>query len=135
MKKGFTLIELLAVIVILAVIALIATPIVLNVIEKAKIGSAESSMLGYVDAIEKNVMMNEVKGTNKITEGTYNVATLTSKGVNVKGDKPDNTDKSVFKIDAKGKVTEGWATFYEGKYKVYYDGKYAVKINQELLII
>ena len=32
-KKGFTLIELLAVIVILAVIALIATPMILNVIE------------------------------------------------------------------------------------------------------
>ena len=32
MKKGFTLVELLAVIVILAVIALIATPIVFNII-------------------------------------------------------------------------------------------------------
>ena len=31
-KKGFTLIELLAVIVILAIIALIATPIILNMI-------------------------------------------------------------------------------------------------------
>ena len=31
-NKGFTLIELLAVIVILALIALIATPIILNVI-------------------------------------------------------------------------------------------------------
>jgi len=31
-KKGFTLVELLATIVILSVIALIATPIVLNVI-------------------------------------------------------------------------------------------------------
>ena len=36
MKKGFTLIELLAVIIILAVIALIATPVVLNVIENSK---------------------------------------------------------------------------------------------------
>ena len=31
-EKGFTLIELLAVIIILAVIALIATPIILNVV-------------------------------------------------------------------------------------------------------
>ena len=37
-KKGFTLVELLAVIVILAVIALIATPIVLNLIKTAKKG-------------------------------------------------------------------------------------------------
>ena len=36
MKKGFTLIELLAVIVILAIIALISTPLILNVIEESK---------------------------------------------------------------------------------------------------
>ena len=35
-KKGFTLIELLAVIIILAVIALITVPIVLNIIEKSR---------------------------------------------------------------------------------------------------
>ena len=36
MKKGFTLIELLAVIVILAIIALIATPIILGIINDAR---------------------------------------------------------------------------------------------------
>ena len=41
-KKGFTLIELLAVIIILAVVALIATPMVLNVVEEAKKSAAES---------------------------------------------------------------------------------------------
>ena len=35
-KKGFTLIELLAVIVILAIIALIATPIILGIIDDAR---------------------------------------------------------------------------------------------------
>ena len=49
-KFGFTLIELLAVIVILAIIALIATPIVLNIIEKAKEGAARSSAYGVIDA-------------------------------------------------------------------------------------
>ena len=38
-RKGFTLIELLAVIIILAVVALIATPIVLDVIEDARIST------------------------------------------------------------------------------------------------
>ena len=36
MKKGFTLIELLAVIIILAIVALIATPIILDVVEDAR---------------------------------------------------------------------------------------------------
>ena len=52
-KKGFTLIELLAVIVILAIIALIATPIVLNMIKNARKSAAKSSSLGYIDSIEK----------------------------------------------------------------------------------
>jgi len=41
-KKGFTLIELLAVIIILAVVSLIATPIVLNVINDARKSAALS---------------------------------------------------------------------------------------------
>ncbi len=47
LKKGFTLIELLAVIIILAIVALIATPIILNVIEEARIsaGRSEASMI------------------------------------------------------------------------------------------
>jgi len=49
-KKGFTLIELLAVIIILAVIALIATPIVLNVIDNARESARKSSVNGYADA-------------------------------------------------------------------------------------
>ena len=46
-KKGFTLIELLAVIIILAIIALIATPIILNVIEDARksAGKSEAQMI------------------------------------------------------------------------------------------
>ena len=43
MKKGFTLIELLAVIVILAIIALIATPIILGIINDARRSAKERS--------------------------------------------------------------------------------------------
>ncbi len=49
-RKGFTLIELLAVIVILAVIALIATPVILQIITKAKRGAAENSVYGMMEA-------------------------------------------------------------------------------------
>jgi len=50
--KGFTLIELLAVVVVLAIIALIATPLVLNTIEKSKQGAFEQTMNGVVKASE-----------------------------------------------------------------------------------
>ena len=50
-KDGFTLVELLAVVVILAVVALIATPIILNVINDAKKSSIKQSAIGYVDAV------------------------------------------------------------------------------------
>ncbi len=53
--KGFTLIELLAVIVILAIIALIATPIVINMIGSAKDSSDERSAELYLDAVEQAV--------------------------------------------------------------------------------
>ena len=49
MKKGFTLIELLAVIIILAVIALIATPIVLNVVDNARKSANKNSVYGLID--------------------------------------------------------------------------------------
>lgn len=50
-QKGFTLIELLAVIVILAIIALIATPIVLNIIAKARKSAAQDSVYGVMSAV------------------------------------------------------------------------------------
>ena len=51
-KKGFTLIELLAVIVILAIIALIATPIVLGIIEDSRESSKKQSAGFVVKAVE-----------------------------------------------------------------------------------
>ena len=63
-KKGFTLIELLAVIVILAIIALIATPIVMNLIENARKGAAERSAENYLDAVETAI------ATKRLDNGT-----------------------------------------------------------------
>ncbi len=51
-QKGFTLIELLAVIVILAIIALIATPIILNIVSKARKSAAADSAYGVMKAVE-----------------------------------------------------------------------------------
>ena len=107
-KKGFTLIELLAVIVILAIIALIATPTILGVIEKAKKGAAESSALGYIDAVEKQVMINEVDTTaSKFKDRAYSVEELKSLGISVKGSTPSNG----VVVISKGNVTRYDLTF------------------------
>ena len=68
-KKGFTLIELLAVIVILAVIALIATPIILNIIEKARKSAFKDSAYGIKATVESKAMENVIEG--KEIENTY----------------------------------------------------------------
>jgi len=48
---GFTLVELLAVIIVLAIIALIATPVILNVVEDAREEARKDSVIGYADAV------------------------------------------------------------------------------------
>lgn len=99
MKKGFTLIELLAVIVILAIIALIATPSILNVIEKSRKGSAESSALGYIDAVEKKVIIEELNN-NILKDGIYGVTEI---DVDLKGMNP----------------IDGWFLIKQGQIKNY----------------
>ena len=104
MKKGFTLIELLAVIVILAIIALIATPMILGVIDTAKRGSAESSALGYVESVEKSMMLQQVNGGASVAAGTYYVMS--------DGDlaKESATGTEVLDVDFKGAVPTGTVT-------------------------
>ena len=96
-NKGFTLVELLAVIVILALIALIATPIILNVINDAKKQAAKDSAYGYMDAVEKYIVSSELEDKS-IKDGTYSVEELNSMGVSVKGSTPDN---GTIKIESK----------------------------------
>ena len=113
MKKGFTLIELLAVIVILAIIALIAVPTISGIVEKAKKGGAESSALGWIDAVEKQAMLNDLTDANKIDlNSRYNVSELISKGVKVKGQTPS----SGYVALSNGKVS--LSTLCIGNYKV-----------------
>ena len=51
-EKGFTLIELIAVLVIMAIIALIVTPLVMNIIRKARIAADKRSVDAYGRSIE-----------------------------------------------------------------------------------
>ena len=91
-KKGFTLVELLATIVVLSVIVLIATPIILNVIEKAKKGALVSSVNGLVESANMYY-------TNEIIKGDINE--------DVVFDFEEGIQTSTNKLSYKGKVYNG----------------------------
>ena len=125
-KKGFTLIELLAVIVVLALIALIATPIVMNVIKNASAGAAERSADNYVKAVETLIATEKLDGT-PLVDGEYTIGTdgkLTlgenSYEVEVSGTKPvGGTIKiengQVVKADTTIDYTDHTVKFENGK--------------------
>ena len=135
-NKGFTLVELLAVIVILALIALIATPIILNVINDVKKQAAKDSAYGYMDAVEKYIVSSELEDES-IQDGRYSVEELNKK-ISVKGSTPDNgnieiknssvksydigidgyyiTKDEVKKVSTTKKIENGTAVYYNPVY-------------------
>jgi prepilin-type N-terminal cleavage/methylation domain-containing protein len=70
-EKAFTLIELLAVIVILAIIALIATPIITSLIDKAEKDSELMSAKMYIDGVDKSILTYNI--SNKLKDATCEV--------------------------------------------------------------
>jgi len=120
-KKGFTLIELLAVIVVLAIIALIATPIVMNVIKNASAGSAERSADNYVKAVDTLIATNKLDGT-PVEDGEYTIGTdgsLSFGNVEVSGTKPNGgtivvKDGQVVKNESSIKVGDYEVTYKDG---------------------
>ena len=124
-KKGFTLIELLAVIVVLAIIALIATPIVMNTIKKSQKGVAERSADNYREAVETIVATERLNGN--ILEGTYII--------NDKGNLEGNGLKEPLTIEMNGnKPTGGTIIIKNGQVTTESTmtvGSYEVKYNQE----
>ena len=112
-KKGFTLVELLAVIVILAVIALISTPMIINVIEGSKKGALKDSAYGLLEAAD--IYYAEHVGGNKKTEFTFE----------------DGKQTSIEQLGYKGYVEKGSLNLYsDGKVALCIsDGKYAAIKN------
>lgn len=126
MKKGFTLMELLAVIVIISVISLIIVPILLNMITAAQRGAAIDSAYGYIDATEKYLIHNNLKGNdNKAVIGENKVKDL-NKYVKYKGNGPVS---GIVIINEKNTVSEaidlcisGYSIQYNDN-KAYINGK------------
>ena len=75
-KNGFTLIELLAVIVILAIIALIATPIILGIINESKKESQERSVELYASTLKNGIGAHQLRTGEKVQAGVYTTETL-----------------------------------------------------------
>ena len=115
-KNGFTLVELLSIIVILAIIALITTPHILNIINNVKKRVAESSAIGYVDALEKGILQEELKGKIKEKTEVYVIGEMDLDFVNIKGNKP----------------SEGWLQLEKGLIKAYSlkIGEYVINYNE-----
>jgi len=133
-KRGFTLIELLAVIVVLAIIALIATPIVMNVIKNAQMGAAERSADNYVKAVDTLIATNKLDG-NAVADDTYTIdsnGNLTFGTVEVSGKKP--VGGSVVVKD--GQVVKGETTIiYEDYTVTYKDGVAEAGEGKELMTL
>ena len=77
LNKGFTLIELLAVIVILAIIALIATPIILGIINDVRVGARERSIDNIIHAAEIHYAQEKMKDVN--TSNKINIEDIKDK--------------------------------------------------------
>ena len=107
-KKGFTLIELLAVIVILAIIALIATPIVLDIIKDSKENARERSIDNIIHAAEIEYAKQQVTG-NTADFLTFDLGDKNS-GLEFNGERP----KGTITIYPNGKVYLN-ATFEDGE--------------------
>ncbi len=118
-KKGFTLIELLAVIVVLAIIALIATPIVLNLVKTAKIGAAEQSVTGYVKAVE-NTIIKDMINNKEVSDGNYKYNSIEA---DISGKRPTGGKYTV----KNGKVESG--NFCVDGYTIEYKNGQSKKIS------
>lgn len=99
-KKGFTLIELLAVIVILAVVALVATPIILASVKDAKKSAAIASANNVITAINYNEQMVNFDASGIVGSYTTAVESIATNvdGVKYTGQATEQYAKSTVKI-------------------------------------
>ena len=99
MKKGFTLIELLGVIVILAIIALITTPIIFNVIKSSREKAFVDTGYSIINAAKQYQTKNSGKNVDLDLVANYDTKENVDK-IELKGELPNSGS---FHIDENGK--------------------------------
>ena len=137
-KKGFTMVELLAVILILGIIAIIATPILTGIISKSRKSSIQRSADFWLKEVRTTIVNERMKGN--IMEGKYyinsdgNLCSATKLPctepviIDMTGNKPSN---GTLEIES-GKIKEDGTTFIIGEYQLAYNEKKgsATKANE-----
>ena len=94
-KKGFTLIELLAVIVILAIIALIATPIIIGIINDAREEADQRSVELIGSGVEYAVTSYMYKNNGNVPSAPEDIASyFTVEGYKMEGNTISSTKGS-----------------------------------------
>lgn len=102
-KKGFTLVELLAVLFIIAIIALITTPIILNVFQNAKENAFIDTAHGLVVSAGTYQAEKQALNEDETLYINYKTSTEDEKAVlKTSGTLPDAGE---FEINSDGKVT------------------------------
>lgn len=102
-KKGFTLVELLAVLFIIAIIALITTPIILNVFQNAKENAFIDTAHGLV--VSAGTYQAEKQALNEDETLYINYKTSTEDEKTVLKTSGTLPDAGEFEINSDGKVT------------------------------
>lgn len=121
-NKGFTLIELLAVIVILAIIALIATPIIIGIINDTRNSASDESAklvisnveLAYSTAYMKNggvePTIEDIYSSFKMDNATMDESGNIETTLGVTCETKTDSNKLVVTCKGKGKTKEGVST-------------------------
>ncbi len=95
--KGFTLVELLAVIIILAIVALVTTPAILNVINNSRLEGAKDKTWGTIDAVKLAYTQSQTLDNKDIVDNpkvtfssnkTDDSVTTIGRAVTISGEKP-----------------------------------------------